>query len=309
MTWFIALFDTARDYTLHFTATHSHQFPLPRLQCRCLVAASNGGHSPTSGFQTVIGLSYQRLTATAHNWTAATESNQGLVRLTYYLTGTVCYSLYHSLSSTLRMFMFLCRVNLTQSLLLLFTNSSLHSLSDPVHQLSPSSLTSQFNSALPPHQPTLSCPVYKILARIAQKTVPLLLFTSRCLVTAVEQLLISLSLPINEDCACDVCDRPRFPSLWLDSHGDYSPTAPSLRPLVPNGSLIRCEPVQVYHHHSYSMAVLLTSLLSFRRGLTPPQCPVTRLTQPSRRPDYSLFNIQLYGLPEEPARCPLLPQT
>jgi hypothetical protein len=29
----------------------------------------------------------------------------------------------------------------------------------------------------------------------------------------------------------------------------------------------------------------------------------------SRRPDYSLFDFQLYGLPEDPVRCPLLPQT
>jgi hypothetical protein len=28
-----------------------------------------------------------------------------------------------------------------------------------------------------------------------------------------------------------------------------TPAAPSLRPLVPSGSLIRCELVQVYHHH------------------------------------------------------------
>jgi hypothetical protein len=35
-------------------------------------------------------------------------------------------------------------------------------------------------------------------------------------------------------------------------YGVYSPTvpaAPSLRPLVPSGYLIRCKPVQVYHHH------------------------------------------------------------
>jgi hypothetical protein len=50
----------------------------------------------------------------------------------------------------------------------------------------------------------------------------------------------------------DVCDRPRLPSLWLGSHRDYSPTAhaaPSLRPLVASGPLIRCQWVHVYHHH------------------------------------------------------------
>jgi hypothetical protein len=46
--------------------------------------------------------------------------------------------------------------------------------------------------------------------------------------------------------------------LWLIWHGDSSPTAtaaPSLRPLVPSSSLIRCQPVQVcYHHHSFSLS-------------------------------------------------------
>jgi hypothetical protein len=38
----------------------------------------------------------------------------------------------------------------------------------------------------------------------------------------------------------------------VSSCGDHSPTAttaPSLGPLVPNSSLIRCEPVQVFYHH------------------------------------------------------------
>jgi hypothetical protein len=53
-------------------------------------------------------------------------------------------------------------------------------------------------------------------------------------------------------------------------HGDYSPTgpaAPFLRPLILSGSLIRCESVQVYHHHlcSFPRAVLWTSL-RFRGG-------------------------------------------
>jgi hypothetical protein len=45
-------------------------------------------------------------------------------------------------------------------------------------------------------------------------------------------------------------------SLWLSLHGVYSPTAPSLRPLIPSGSLIRCEAVQVYHHQPQSRVPL-----------------------------------------------------
>jgi hypothetical protein len=40
-------------------------------------------------------------------------------------------------------------------------------------------------------------------------------------------------------------------SPWLGFHGDVFPTAlaaPSLRPLVPNGSLVGCQSVQFYHH-------------------------------------------------------------
>jgi hypothetical protein len=56
----------------------------------------------------------------------------------------------------------------------------------------------------------------------------------------------------SEGCACDISDRSHLPSLWLGSHGDHSPTAPaapSLRPLILSCSLIRCEPVKVYHLH------------------------------------------------------------
>jgi hypothetical protein len=52
-------------------------------------------------------------------------------------------------------------------------------------------------------------------------------------------------------CARDVCDLLRLRSPWLGSRSYYSPTAPvppSLRLLFPSGSLIRCKPVQVYHH-------------------------------------------------------------
>jgi hypothetical protein len=49
----IGLSDTARDYTLYFTVTYtlvySHVFT-----SRCLVAASNDGHSPSSGFPNYI---------------------------------------------------------------------------------------------------------------------------------------------------------------------------------------------------------------------------------------------------------------
>jgi hypothetical protein len=54
---------------------------------------------------------------------------------------------------------------------------------------------------------------------------------------------------LSEGWACDICDWPHFSLPWLDSHGDYSPTPPSLKSLVPSGSLIRCQSVQVYHHH------------------------------------------------------------
>jgi hypothetical protein len=49
-----------------------------------------------------------------------------------------------------------------------------------------------------------------------------------------------------------ICDQSRLPSPWFSSHSRYSPTAPavpSLRPFIPSGSLIRCKPVQMYHHH------------------------------------------------------------
>jgi hypothetical protein len=65
-------FDSLRpcDYTLHFTVTHTHTHThthtsVHSLRCRCLVVASNGGHSPCSvGSQTVPSLNYQLLTAT-----------------------------------------------------------------------------------------------------------------------------------------------------------------------------------------------------------------------------------------------------
>jgi hypothetical protein len=86
---------------------------------------------------------------------------------------------------------------------------------------------------------------------------------------------------------------------WLGSHGDYSPTAtatPSLKLLVPSGSLIRCQSVQVYYHHpafgrvgrNYLVWPVLMlwvqSSLSFRRGPTPPQCPDIHFPQSDGSP-------------------------
>jgi hypothetical protein len=56
----------------------------------------------------------------------------------------------------------------------------------------------------------------------------------------------------SEGCTCNICARPSFPFPWFDSRSDYSPTVPSLRSLVWIGYLIRCELVQVYHHHPWS---------------------------------------------------------
>jgi hypothetical protein len=109
----------------------------------------------------------------------------------------------------------------------------------------------------------------------AENTIPLLVYTGCCIVmdsccdstfivwvnmptAASLRLLVPSSLQaynhffFPEGCNCDVCDRHRLPSPWRGSQGDYSPTvpaAPSLRPLVPSGSLIRYQPVQLYHHH------------------------------------------------------------
>jgi hypothetical protein len=60
----------------------------------------------------------------------------------------------------------------------------------------------------------------------------------------------------SESCTCNICDQPCLPSPWLSSHGDCSPTAPSLRSLVLSGSLIKWKVVQVYHHQPQSMFLL-----------------------------------------------------
>jgi hypothetical protein len=63
MSGFVGLFDTARDYTLQFTITHTN------VHCnvftsRCSVAAFNDGRFAS---RAIAGVSYQLLTATANN--------------------------------------------------------------------------------------------------------------------------------------------------------------------------------------------------------------------------------------------------
>jgi hypothetical protein len=99
----------------------------------------------------------------------------------------------------------------------------------------------------------------------------------------------------SKGCACDVCDRSCLPSLWLTSHGDYSPVAPavpSLRPLLPSGSLVRCGPGQMYHHQLQSVVLLLMSILSFWRETTPPRCPFTHFPYPDANSKYLLHDLQ-----------------
>jgi hypothetical protein len=86
-----------------------------------------------------------------------------------------------------------------------------------------------------------------------------------------------------EVCGCDVCDRSHLPSPWLGFHGDYSATAPSLRPLVLSGSLIRSEPVQLYHHRLCSFPFWWRS---------PPRCLCTHFPQPDGKLDCSLRDPQ-----------------
>jgi hypothetical protein len=79
MTRFITHFDTVHDYSLQFTIslslplslTHTLSFSLSSVQsrphCCCLVMASNSEVPLPLGSQIAPGLSYQLLTATAHN--------------------------------------------------------------------------------------------------------------------------------------------------------------------------------------------------------------------------------------------------
>jgi hypothetical protein len=49
----------------------------------------------------------------------------------------------------------------------------------------------------------------------------------------------------------------------------------------------------------------LTSLLSFLRGLTPPQCPAIHFPQPGGRLDGSPRDLQSESLPDGLIECPL----
>jgi hypothetical protein len=120
-----------------------------------------------------------------------------------------------------------------------------------------------------------------------------------------------------------------LPSPWLGFHCDYpltAPTAHSLRPLVLSGSMIRCQSVQVYRHHPspvgackssesgqrsyiYVSSAVVSSLFFCFSGADPSTMSSHPFSAVYRRPDYLLCTYQLYGLPEDPAGCPLLPQT
>jgi hypothetical protein len=55
-----------------------------------------------------------------------------------------------------------------------------------------------------------------------------------------------------EGCACNVRDRSHLPPMarfFRDVYFAPAPLAPSLRTLVPSGSLIRSQSVQFFHHH------------------------------------------------------------
>jgi hypothetical protein len=77
---FIGLFDTARDYTLQFTVTHTHTHTQSHTSVhshvftsRCLLTASNGGHSPSSVFS-----NYPRTSGTSNNSSQRLNLNSSL---------------------------------------------------------------------------------------------------------------------------------------------------------------------------------------------------------------------------------------
>jgi hypothetical protein len=131
------------------------------------------------------------------------------------------------------------------------------------------------------------------------------------------------NLFFSEGCACNVCDRFHLPSCgsgfpWcLLSNRSCCSTFKGM------GSLTRQQSVQVFHYHPtftnrwgkkylgwpvllhLLLLLVVLSLVVFRRGLTPPQCPATRLSQPIRNPDYLLYSLQPDGFPEDPAWCSL----
>jgi hypothetical protein len=95
----------------------------------------------------------------------------------------------------------------------------------------------------------------------------------------------------SEGCVSDACDWSRLLSLWLGSHGDYSPTAPaapSLILFVLCGYLVRSEPVQMYQYRFCSIAANasfenvanFTSLVTTRAKLN---CIHTKLREQALR--------------------------
>jgi hypothetical protein len=99
-----------------------------------------------------------------------------------------------------------------------------------------------------------------------------------------------------QGCACDVCDRSHLPSRGSAFRDVTAPAAPS-SPRLPSGSLIRCQSVQVYHHHPvypisgvnylkwpvllhFRLLLCVRALFPFRRGPTPPQCPDAHFLHP-----------------------------
>jgi hypothetical protein len=85
----------------------------------------------------------------------------------------------------------------------------------------------------------------------------------------------------SKGCACNVCDWPCLPSLWLGSHNDCS--------------LIKVWAGSGVPPSSFQTTVLLMSLLSFWR-LAPPQCPVTKFPKPDGKFNCSLQDLQSNGL-------------
>jgi hypothetical protein len=117
-------------------------------------------------------------------------------------------------------------------------------------------------------------------------------FQVSCHIVPSLMLFVQNSLPVyHRSFFSEVSARDVF--LWLDffNCGDFSPTAPtapSLRALVPSGSLIRFPSIQVYHHHPkfffsngggnhpewpvlpyFQLLLHARSLFPFRRGPDP----------------------------------------
>jgi hypothetical protein len=115
-----------------------------------------------------------------------------------------------------------------------------------------------------------------------------------------------------------------LPIAWLFC-GVYFPTAPaapSLRPLVPSGSLIVCQLIQVYHHHpafqvggaklpkvagapTSPAPTLCAVSLSVSEGANPSTMSSQSLPVTNGNPDYSLHELQPESLPVDPTGCPL----